>query len=259
MLIAENEAGQRIEASLDLTGEAVLHCPLCRHPVIFKRGRVKVPHFAHEPGAECAAAGESIRHMLAKQVLGEEFRDLGYAVTFEEPYRDGGRRIDVSVIVPTVDGNTGRVAVEVQDSPISVEEIKRRMAADRRNGFLGTAWVFTGRRFDLLLPARDGAERRIPEEMRYLDNRFSQGVFLLDAANRQVWQVFFTSVVRSGTSVEWYEPGGVLEGRDYPGRRLRAVKEIYAHQVGFRLTCRTTRYHRPGRPDFGISLALESS
>jgi hypothetical protein len=255
MLVAETTDGAAVEASLDLAA-GDFRCPACKVPAVFKRGRVKVPHFGHAPGSDCVASeAESVRHLLAKRVLADEFRRLGYAVTFEETYRHGGRRVDVSVDIPVSLDRVERVAVEVQDSPISVDEIKRRMTADRTNGFIGTAWVFTGRRHDLLLPASAGAERRIPEEMRYLANRFGQGVFLLDAEAFAMSQVFFGTVVRDGSSSEWYSEEGEYMSEDYPDRVLRATKGVFADRVGFRLTCRPSRYHKPGRPDWAMAFA----
>jgi hypothetical protein len=64
-----------------------------------------------------------------------------------------------------------RVAIEVQDSAIAVEEMKVRTRIDRRLGFLATLWVFTDKRARALLavaqPPGEGKyiECRVPQEM----------------------------------------------------------------------------------------------
>jgi len=48
-------------------------CPNCGHPLVSKNseGNIKVPHFAHYKGQECAGAYESALHLLAKKVFSE--------------------------------------------------------------------------------------------------------------------------------------------------------------------------------------------
>ncbi|GIF48186.1 competence protein CoiA-like protein [Asanoa ferruginea] len=247
MLVALSPVGP-VEAERDLADDE-FSCPLCQHLVVLKRGRVKIAHFAHAPGADCIAVGESPRHLLAKKVLAEQFRGLGYHVELEQIHSDGERRVDVAV---WSDKSRQWVAVEVQDSPISVEAMKARAQLDRRAGFLGTAWVWTGRRFDLLLPIQDGAEARIPPEMRWFNNRYKAGVFLLDAPNEEMWWVQFGSAGREGSSYDWYEQGGTLSGVDYPGRTLVATKRLFPERVSFRLEPIESPWHKPHKPDWGI-------
>lgn len=158
MLVARRSE-ERVEASRSLAG-GDFHCSLCGGAVILKRGRVKVAHFAHQPGAECDYAGESVPHLLAKRVLADQFRCLDYIVELEEPHPAVSRRVDVAVTVPP---SGARIAVEVQDSPIKVDEMKRRIQADKRSGFFGTVWVFTSRRAARLLGAKTTHEVRVPK------------------------------------------------------------------------------------------------
>lgn len=46
-------------------------CPHCSAPLIARRGPEKADHFAHQPGAECAAGAalESMLHKVAKQII----------------------------------------------------------------------------------------------------------------------------------------------------------------------------------------------
>lgn len=248
MLVAQQPSGARVEAARDLAADAYT-CPLCVGEVILKRGRVKVPHFAHAPGATCDWAGESLRHHLAKRVLADRFRSLGYSVELEEPHLRVDRRVDVAVTVPT--GH--RVAVEVQDSAIGVEEMKRRNRADLHSGFFATAWVFTSSRAARLLSAREGHEVRIPNEIRWIHNRYGQGVFVIDENAERMWRCHFGGVVRVGESHEWYTEDGELTGVDYPDRTLRSTKTVARAEVGFALESRPSRYAKPGSPDWTVA------
>src|SRR5688572_1558295 len=83
--------------------------------------------------------------MRAKLLLADRFREQDYHVVLEERHTDGHRRVDVAVTVPGRHGPE-RVAVEVQDTAISVNELKRRTNLNRQAGFFATVWVFTSNR-----------------------------------------------------------------------------------------------------------------
>lgn len=59
-------------------------CPACKEPLMAKnRGKIKIHHFAHQSGADCAAAYETILHLLAKEKVQEAFLK---AETFQIEY-----------------------------------------------------------------------------------------------------------------------------------------------------------------------------
>lgn len=257
-MIVAKSGTSLIEAERDTDKAGPYSCPLCAHPVVLKPGRVKVPHFAHRPGATCPAGEhEGAEHLAAKKVLAHQFRQLGYTVQLEEIF-GAQRRVDVAVTMPT--GH--RVAVEVQDSPISVDEMKLRMAIDRRNGFFATLWVWIGKRRALLSQAEFHGEGRIPEEMRWLDNRLHVGVYGLqvDFADLSMGiedpvtpeHFTFGRVDRDGHDASWYETGGEEMSVSYPGRTLKSTKSVGSREVTFRLAAREARYHRPGNPDWTV-------
>lgn len=100
MLIAAQDDGSRVQASRDLPAGTYL-CPMCESPVILKRGRKVVAHFAHAPNSDCPGAEpESWRHLLSKQVLVEEFTALGWGPQMEVSHPRFGRRVDVGVKIP---------------------------------------------------------------------------------------------------------------------------------------------------------------
>jgi hypothetical protein len=254
MLVAQHHpSGERVEATRDLAADAY-YCPLCASAVILKRGRVKVAHFAHAPGAACDWAGESLRHRLAKRVLADCFRALGYNVELEEPHPQVGRCVDVAVTMPT--GH--RIAVEVQDSKISVPEMKRRNRADLLSGFFGTVWVFTSNRAARLLAAREDHEIRVPDEIRWVMNRYGLGVFVIDENAGRMWRCHFGQVVRPGESHEWYTEDGELTGVDHPDRTLKSTKTVSRTETGFTLKASRARYDKPWSPDLTVVFAEES-
>lgn len=236
MLIASRGDGARILAHRELD-RGDYFCPVCETAVVFKRGRVVVPHFAHGPGSDCPASeSESPRHLQAKLTFAERFASLGYTVQLEETHRAVGRRVDVAVILPGPLGVQRRVAVEVQDSPIQVETMKDRVRLDRRIGYDATAWVFTSHRAGRLM---DGGEARIPPEMRWVANRYGVGIHVIDSST--MWNLDLDSVHREGETYTWYERGEEMY-EDYPGRTLRATKTVTRQRVSFRITASRTRF-----------------
>jgi hypothetical protein len=237
---------ERVEATRSLA-PGDFRCPECGWGVVLKPGRVKVAHFAHRPGAPaCDAEGESLRHMAAKAVLARRFRGLGYDVVIEESHPDLRRRIDVAVTLVGAAGQPVRLAVEIQDSAIAVGEVKRRTAADKTAGFFATVWVFTTNRLARVASALPGDELRLPEEMRYLVNRWRLPVAILDVDRERILLVGTGDVVRDGSS--WFTADGDEEYSD--PRRLRSTRRVEVAAGEFRLTAAHGRYATHVRPDY---------
>lgn len=105
-------------------------CPGCHEPVILRRGRHKIAHFAHRPGSHCQLGeGETPEHLLGKRQL-------------LQWYQQQGRRVELEVYLPQInqrpdllltDGNR-RVAIEFQCSPLSLQRLLERNAGYRRCG-----------------------------------------------------------------------------------------------------------------------------
>lgn len=64
-------------------------CPCCKAPLLARKGSIKVHHFAHKKGADCAKAVETALHLASKQIL-EEHKEIALpAVQIDlETYRD---------------------------------------------------------------------------------------------------------------------------------------------------------------------------
>lgn len=225
MLIAAQDDGSRVQASRDLPAGTYL-CPMCESPVILKRGRKVVAHFAHAPNSDCPGAEpESWRHLLAKQVLLEEFTALGWGPQMEVSHPRFGRRVDVGVKIRRP-GGFYYIAFEVQDSTIQVDTMKARIAADRRIGYDATAWLFTSHRAASLMYAEPDHEVRVPDEMLWVANRYDQGIPIIDPEQRSIWVAVLGSIRREGESYSWYTEDGDPTGVDYPGRTLRKTKTV---------------------------------
>jgi competence CoiA-like predicted nuclease len=184
MLVALGDAGERRRAERGMATEP-FRCPMCEGRVILKRGRKVAAHFAHLPGGSCPSAeAKGWRHLLAKQVLIEEFHQRGWHARLEVAHPDAGRRIDVGARVPDGAGAFRYVAIEIQDSPIQFEAMKQRVDIDRTKKYVATAWLFTSRRTAaLVVAARPRIEVRIPREMLWVANWYERGVPVIDRSS----------------------------------------------------------------------------
>ncbi|MCO1575141.1 hypothetical protein M8C13_05130 [Crossiella sp. SN42] len=118
-----------------------LTCPDCGHGVHAKvspRPR-SLRFFAHNPGrpTECAWDNESLEHHLLKLELATTIRALGWHAELEVRAPDGRWRADV---LSSAHDGTGRVAWEVQLSPISGEDIAARTGRYAEDG-IAVCWV----------------------------------------------------------------------------------------------------------------------
>jgi competence protein CoiA len=70
MSFAINDCGMVVSIEhADRGAACACFCPCCNEPVVAKQGDIKVWHFSHANGADCAGAGESALHLAAKQLL----------------------------------------------------------------------------------------------------------------------------------------------------------------------------------------------
>lgn len=106
--------------------EGPFHCPECEEELILKQGRVKIAHFAHLPNSDCSYAGEpeSTEHSSVKLEIYEALRSQpGVSKLQVERYLKEVRP-DISFYFE----NT-YIAIEVQISPLSLDELIRRTTA----------------------------------------------------------------------------------------------------------------------------------
>lgn len=142
-LVAKNKiTGDRIDITQISSPRAtlpqnILICPFCDGEMFVREGFINVPHFAHR--VECTSIyvqhGESINHLMAKAGIAKYLR--------ENFQKDANIKVELEVRVPEVrriadvmlfDSNEGRVAYEIQLSPIATEDLAQRTQDYRRAG-----------------------------------------------------------------------------------------------------------------------------
>jgi competence protein CoiA len=122
MLVAINEFGHRKAAFESEKKNAPFYCPECRGQVILKKGRIKEHHYAHKPPFSCDyGSGETELHRKAKRELYFALSECPECSKCELERRLDGVCPDVSLYV-----REHRVAIELQRSDVTVDEIARR-------------------------------------------------------------------------------------------------------------------------------------
>lgn len=129
MLLAKNEEGILLNAmeNQPSLGEQ-LFCPACSGAVRFKKGRVMRPHFAHISLGKCSfyAENESAEHLNLKAGLyswGKQSQEVQVEAFLPEIRQIADLLID------------GRIALEVQCSPLSQERLEERTLSYRQQGY----------------------------------------------------------------------------------------------------------------------------
>ena len=101
-------------------------CPSCRGKVILKKGRIKIPHFAHKPPVTCIyGKGESEIHYKAKLEIRDEL---------ERRFKKGKYNIEVEKFLGKVrpdvyfekSDKSQKFAIEIQKSNLTIETIEKR-------------------------------------------------------------------------------------------------------------------------------------
>ncbi len=129
MLTARTDEIDYVEAVQARRG-AAYRCRGCGAPVVLKSGQIRIAHFAHRPDAGCAfGSGMSLAHLTAQRLIADALRGRGLEAQLEAvlPSLVGDRRTDVLAWSP--DQPKARVAVEVQASDLTVDEIAARTAS----------------------------------------------------------------------------------------------------------------------------------
>jgi Competence protein CoiA-like family len=114
-------------------------CPECGKVVHVRRRKNYITHFYHLVFANCASDGEGAQHLVAKSLIGEEYRSRGVDVAYEwtmerEFARYGLSKFDFSLCSRRTDlmlrtkGAKGekRYAIEIQDSNLPERDFNLR-------------------------------------------------------------------------------------------------------------------------------------
>jgi hypothetical protein len=238
MLVAVVSGG-RVIAERGLDRRLDFRCPACGRRVILKAGSVVIAHFAHETRANCIAEGESRRHLAAKKLLRDQLASLDFDVT-PEVMLSAVRRADL--LVADEDGK--RFTIEIQDSSISVDEMKARERADKAAGCFATCWVFTDNRLpdDFWELRSDGqaTEARLPNEMRYRWHATHRPVLVLRLSDSRLVGLRLTPVDRPGE--QWFDSEGTPQSSS--DSTLRATFGVEVEELTFMPYGVADRYRR---------------
>ncbi|OZI12541.1 hypothetical protein CEW92_06215 [Bacillaceae bacterium SAS-127] len=143
MLVALDANGKPInlalkwsQGQLRMLRKSSYSCPQCRHPVIFKAGAIKIPHFAHKHTSTCFSfsESESARHLKGKADLYAWMSH--YSKVRLEPFLAPlSQRPDILA--------ADQIAVEFQCSSLSTQ-----LFVERTNGYIQHGyfpfWIYGG-------------------------------------------------------------------------------------------------------------------
>lgn len=122
MLVASDKTHERKSAWLVDRSDGPFYCPECSEEVVLKKGKIKIPHFAHRACVDCVySVNESQKHLMVKRAIYESLKTRLGCTKCELERSLNGVRPDISLYI-----NNIPVAIEVQNSSISINEIYRR-------------------------------------------------------------------------------------------------------------------------------------
>lgn len=195
MMSAENSEGY-ILASSATKEDGPFTCPICGGPVLVKKGRITIHHFAHIPPTNCAyGAGESEKHRQVK-------RDIYAALSthpdvsklqLERPL--GDVRPDISFYLGNIP-----IAIEVQVSTLSLDTIDTRTRAYKRKG-ISLLWISP---YDIAIQHGEQYSPRLWEK--YIHTLYFGKVYYW-ISGEMVRPVHFDEYLIHVEATEWYEDG----------------------------------------------------
>lgn len=105
-------------------------CPGCKHELVLRKGRIKVHHFAHMPPYHCQRGeGESDAHRKCKESIYKTLSQYNHVTSLDVEADFGTVIADIYCVI-----NNIPVAIEIQRSTLSVNEITKRTAAYEKLG-----------------------------------------------------------------------------------------------------------------------------
>lgn len=136
MLIALEKNGKKISSDQAMKGKSYT-CPTCHQEVILKKGKIKIPHFAHKTITTCDSysESESAEHLSGKYLLAKNCERFGLHYELEAYIPKINQRADILV--------ENYLVIEFQCSPLSIERLRERTRAYQLSGY-EVFWVLGG-------------------------------------------------------------------------------------------------------------------
>lgn len=108
-------------------------CPVCKQPLLIKNGKVKIPHFAHYNSNNCCiySEGETYEHLALKQAFAKWCEKDAIPYELEKYLPKVNQRPDLLV---------GKIVLEIQCSPLSVQRLVERTKNYQKYGYL-PIWI----------------------------------------------------------------------------------------------------------------------
>ena len=115
-----------------------IHMPCCKTPAIPKKSKLGTQYFAHHPSSTCSVhTGESREHQFCKYLILKYLHENGWTVTPE--YRGQTPSGETWIADIYAEKDKAKIAIEIQWSPQSIEETKRRQEKYIASG-IRTVW-----------------------------------------------------------------------------------------------------------------------
>lgn len=224
MLVAKDNNGEAKIAWVTEKKEAPFYCPECEEEVRLRKGKVRTHHFAHIPPVTCQyGVGESEIHLKAKKEIYEALLTKTNCEKCALERNLDGIRPDISLYI-----NNIAVAIEIQNSKISIDEIYRRMSLYTQKKIY-VLWV---------IPISNGPKQiyrenegvfvhRLLAWEKYLHALYFGNIFYWHSQDL-VTSYHFDKFKIYKEHNEWYSSTGDLEsagGYDYTAKALKTVKE----------------------------------
>lgn len=102
-----------------------MHMPCCQTRAIPKKSKLGTQYFAHHPSSSCGfSSGESREHQFCKYLILKYLHENGWSITPEFCSQTPSGETWIADIY--AEKNKAKIAIEIQWSPQSIEETKRR-------------------------------------------------------------------------------------------------------------------------------------
>jgi competence CoiA-like predicted nuclease len=220
----------RITAAAAQRG-AAYHCPNCSKPLVLKKGRVVIHHFAHKPPILCDwARGETLAHLEAKRLVHAALTARGVRAELEYSLETlpGDRRADVMAWSP----KGQMIAIELQHTSISAELIAERAFAYARAG-AAQIWIsfLPASVWKEALDKGDGTwlvRRYAPRQFEHwIDGLTAKaGRWMYDPQSRQFWLAKMARHEILEEETIWYAPGGIEHFRAARKRVSKKYRDL---------------------------------
>ncbi|EOT29853.1 competence protein CoiA [Enterococcus saccharolyticus] len=172
MLVAETLDGKSVIASeLQQCATKSFICPSCKEAVILKKGRIKIPHFAHTAYAECTSfsEGETSEHLASK--------------AFMQQWSGGQLEAYLPQLKQRPDILLESLAIEVQCSPLSFERYLERTQNYHHHGY--QPWWLLGEK---LLPRQRWG--KLQKAFCYYTKEKGIHIWGIKAQQKEIWLLY---------------------------------------------------------------------